>query len=357
MKKQLFVCIMILFSLGVNAQGNLKDKLKKSYKDRELHAPPKPFFYMKGLCFGDTTMFINKSDMGTITWAIKNTKGDTISVLYGDTVFYYFKAKGIYQVSLTADNGHKATLTKTVIVDSMTKADFAYRYCYNTWDNLSACSDQFIWVLPDGTTSTDTFPSYTFPAPGKFPVKLIAIRGNKKDTLTKIISIGGDSLSWPSAKFTVKKVGTATFEFKALDTLATYYSWYFGDKTSDDTSGYKVIHTIDGDKYQAPVDLMLVNACGLAFYDIDPFTVTKIEEYSDKTFSIFPNPNKGNFTIDPNTDETVEIIVTDIYAREIFKKKVMGKTHMNLPDLRSGVYFIKVIGKDSEIKVKQMLID
>jgi hypothetical protein len=56
---------------------------------------------------------------------------------------YYFKKRGFYSVCLTADNGHLATKTRIIRVDTITEADFKYRNCFNEFENLSTCADQF----------------------------------------------------------------------------------------------------------------------------------------------------------------------------------------------------------------------
>ncbi|MFK7831894.1 MAG: reprolysin-like metallopeptidase [Winogradskyella sp.] len=66
-------------------------------------------------------------------------------------------------------------------------------------------------------------------------------------------------------------------------------------------------------------------------------------------FRLFPNPNKGSFTIamdNPNAN-SIEVMVYDMNGREIFKEKFRSEANfnrsINLRDVSSGVYLVKVM--------------
>jgi PKD repeat protein len=295
MNKLTFLILFFIFVISPSAFSQTSGiDHPHTTNEKLLHPPPVPYFFITGLCYGDTTHFINKTVSTLISseWNILNDKGDTLYHSADKDLSYYFKKKGFYTICLTANNGHIATKTRVVKVDTLTKANCSFRSCYDVFDNQSTCSDQFVWILPDKSLSTDVYPTYTFSAPGKYPVTLIAKRGNRADTLQKQITIKGDSVGMPSATFTCKRLNTdSTFEFTAVDALADVYAWYFGDGQGDDTSGYKVVHTING-TYTPPVNLFITNGCGTAVDLLDPFTVTEIaeEKKSTLTITVFPNP-------------------------------------------------------------------
>jgi PKD repeat protein len=304
--------------------------------------------------------------MGTIQWSITNDKGDTIYHATGETAAYYFKRRGAYNVCLTADNGHLATKIRTVMVDTMIKADFAYRYCQNVFDNQSACSDQYVWVLPDGSTTTDPFPAFKFDAPGTYPIKLTAIKGNKQHTLSTTIKINGDSLGFPSAVFTYKKIAEpATFEFKAVDSLLNYYSWYFGDTVSDDTSGYKVTHAIDLEKYKPTVGLFVSNICGFAAYEADPLSTTEIKknDLSNSGFSVYPNPVTNELNVvmeDAGNAKTVIAKLYDINGKVIKAERAITVNRtcqltVDLSTIARGIYFLQLV-LDEKLFSKRIVV-
>jgi PKD repeat protein len=305
MNKLTFFILLSIFVVSIRVPSQtIATAHLPTINKKTVHPPPIPYFIIRGLCFGDTTHFINKTTSSIISseWNILNDKGDTLYHSEDKDLRYYFKKRGFYTICLTADNGHIATKTRIVRVDTLTKAAFVFRSCYDEFDNQSTCSDQFVWILPDKSTSTAIDPPYTFSAPGKYAVTLISKKGNHIDTLHKQITIKGDSVGIPTATFRCKRLSAdSTFEFTALDSLANVYSWYFGDGLGDDTSGYKVIHKINS-TYSPPVNLFITNGCGVAIDLLDPFTVTAIPEENNASFNltIFPNPVADELNVSLN---------------------------------------------------------
>ncbi len=346
-----FLFTLIFAFLNVNAQSVSG---KKEVTPALMHPPPIPYFLITGVCLGDTTYFYNRTDIGTIQWAITTDKGDTIYQDTKDTIAYYFKKRGSYNICLTADNGHLATKIRTLLVDTITKTDFSFRYCYDMFDNLSTCSDQYIWLLPDGSTSTSEFPDYTFYAPGTYTAKLVSMKGTKRDTTEKSFTINGDSIGMPTGKFTYKLVGSPDiFEFTALDSLGGYYAWNFGDQVFDDTSGYKVIHAIDRSVYDGYVQLFLYNDCGSAFHEEDPLNLSAIgEETKAKPgMVIFPNPVSDEVTIRIDNLPVHRSIVIKLLdgvgqvVREAQLSSIAAGVDYKL-DMHSfakGIYFLQVL--------------
>ena len=327
----------------------------ESYREKLAHPPPVPYFNITGLCFGDTTRFINRTESSVLytEWSVMNDKGDTLFKSQNKDVAYYFKKRGYYTICLLANNGHIASKVRTVSVDTITKADFAFRYCYDEFENLSACSNQFVWVLPDNSTSTSTAPAYTFAKPGIYPVKLYAKNGSKTDTLFKLIRVAGDSIGIPNAAFTFKRVDTSTtFEFTAVDTLADIYSWYFGDNQGDDTSGYRVVHHINRNEYTPPVNLFVSNACGFSVDMLDPFATTTIpEEYKlEFLMELYPNPVENELSVLinnflPDKLVTIRMIGSDGSLLKETKLRGNDKTlsfKYNTASLSKGIYLLQM---------------
>jgi hypothetical protein len=366
MKKISLTSLIFIFMLSsrVFAQADLNKSIQVRLQNKVRHPPPVPYFLIKGLCYGDSSYFMNRSEMATsVSWAVTNDKGDTLFTQKGkDTVAYLFKKRGFFNVCLTADNGHLATKIKTVRIDTVTKANFLFRACHDVFDNLSACADQFVWVLPDGTTTTTDFPKYKFAAPGIYPTKLIARRGNKSDTLIKPISVKADSMAIPKGMFTFKKISDpSTFEFTAMDTTADYYSWYFGDKEYDDTTGYKVIHKIDLEAYDGYVSLFITNGCGAGIYDTDPLSAVGIDEqnYLERNTAIYPNPTRDelNVSILDVAGKSIQVRLIDIHGRMLNECGTVSslkefKGTFPTEQLAAGIYFLHIIVENEQMNKK-----
>lgn len=68
-----------------------------------------------------------------------------------------------------------------------------------------------------------------------------------------------------------------------------------------------------------------------------------------QTLSLYPNPTKGQFTIEASelTDDNIQISVLDISGRVVFQSEERPfageiKTRINLPAVAAGMYFVKV---------------
>jgi hypothetical protein len=345
--------VLFVFMVSTRSIAQSKQVISVGVKEKVMHPPPVPYFLITGLCYGDTTHFINKTTgVTSVHWSILNDKGDTLHQSNNWDIAYYFKKRGFYSICLTADNGHLATKTRIVSVDTIIKADFAYRNCFNEFENLSTCADHYIWIFPDGTSSTDILPVYTFKAPGKFSVKLSAFGNSKNYTLNKFISIGGDSLGQPDPTFTFKHIDSTLFEFKAVDSLEHNYTWYFGDDAYDDTSGYKTRHVIDLEKYNGSVELFLTNLCGFAIFELDPFAITGVKETDllNLNTMIYPNPASDELTIsmtDLPQGKTMLIQLIDAKGSTVKGTKVI--THEKSYQLKyttssfpKGIYLVRI---------------
>ena len=85
---------------------------------------------------------------------------------------------------------------------------------------------------------------------------------------------------------------------------------------------------------------------------------TSIEENEGETFSIYPNPNNGNFTIElskKNVNATIEIF--NSIGKLIWKKQLFKKLNkIDLDNISTGIYFIKVTNGFSYV-IKKVIID
>ncbi len=87
----------------------------------------------------------------------------------------------------------------------------------------------------------------------------------------------------------------------------------------------------------------------------------KVDEYDklQNSVRLYPNPNDGNFSLrfDGLTDGNVEVSVSDITGKEVFKNTlsiVNALTLFNL-DVKNGIYFVKITNKGNSI-IKKLVI-
>jgi hypothetical protein len=88
--------------------------------------------------------------------------------------------------------------------------------------------------------------------------------------------------------------------------------------------------------------------------------IKSLPQVPNKSFSVFPNPNSGNFTLRFGSDfgKNVEINILSITGAQVWQGKFSSERQtlsLDLPDLINGVYLIQV--KDNNIKYyKKMVI-
>ena len=98
-------------------------------------------------------------------------------------------------------------------------------------------------------------------------------------------------------------------------------------------------------------DFMLVNTDGIddIFHGIEvdiarTVVTTSVPELSDfSEYTIFPNPNNGQFTISL-PDNNAEITITDMLGQQVLKMQATQKT-TNLQLDKNGVYIIFITTK------------
>lgn len=111
----------------------------------------------------------------------------------------------------------------------------------------------------------------------------------------------------------------------------------------------------------------MVKAVGNVFLAVNSknFTITPAlanEEFGFTNFSIYPNPNKGNFNVkfDSSTSNAISIMVHDVRGRIIFEKQYpnsgMFSQNLQLDNVQSGVYLVTVKDGDQKI-VKRIVVE
>lgn len=86
------------------------------------------------------------------------------------------------------------------------------------------------------------------------------------------------------------------------------------------------------------------------------------ENFGFDNFAIYPNPNKGNFTVSFGnpSDETVTIAVMDMRGRKIFEKNYQSGSTFNqeiqLENAQTGVYLLNLTNGDRK-EVKRIIVE
>lgn len=112
----------------------------------------------------------------------------------------------------------------------------------------------------------------------------------------------------------------------------------------------------------------MVKAVGNVFLAVNSknFTITPATASSDEfgftNFSIYPNPNRGNFNVkfDSTSNNEISIVVNDIRGRNIFEKQFSNTglidQNIQLSNVEAGIYLVTVKDGDQKI-VKRIVIE
>ena len=92
-----------------------------------------------------------------------------------------------------------------------------------------------------------------------------------------------------------------------------------------------------------------------AFDNFNDQTISIDEVSSELNFSVYPNPTQGNIIIKLDNDATL-LQVIDVTGKVIIAKDNIAKGihSLDLSDLNSGIYFVKMITED-QIKVERVI--
>ena len=151
----------------------------------------------------------------------------------GDFIVYNISLE-IYRTCEAGQSCH--TQIAPVAVRLKPRAHFTIPPIFCAGDSIEIVNEtcgngDFLWIFPDGSTSTDTNPTEVFETTGDQEVTLIVYNDCGADTLTQTIEV----IEKPAAEGgiigqeTIGDCGPLVVEFTNFSTNADYYEWQFPD--------------------------------------------------------------------------------------------------------------------------------
>lgn len=207
---------------------------------REVTIFPDPvadFTFPGNVCLGETLTFTNNSSIGSgnVTYSWDFDDGSALSSAINPT--HTYAATGTYDVVLTVtSNGEGCTdiVSKQVEVFGQPVAGFTFSdHCFEeavTFTNTSTGAATYLWAFGDGTTSTNTSPTYTYAAPGTYEVTLEATSANNcVEVISKLINVRPNPVAHFEADDTCLGSAVAFTNLSSITSGSITYSWNFGD--------------------------------------------------------------------------------------------------------------------------------
>jgi hypothetical protein len=94
------------------------------------------------------------------------------------------------------------------------------------------------------------------------------------------------------------------------------------------------------------------------FYRCIPYAVTGMQQVADNNnrVNIYPNPSKGNFSIETYFTEKQTMQMYDINGNLVLSQTITGKTNIDVANLNEGVYNISIISKGGVLNKKLVIV-
>ena len=281
--------------------------------------------------FPSATVTVNNASTGAITYLWDFGDASPTSTALNPPAHVY-STWGTYITTLIESNGNCFdTTTQTITIIAPTPiAGFQgpAQGCMPLdvqFTNNSQFADTYLWDFGDGSTSTQTAPSYTYFSPGIFTVTLTATGPGGQDVQTQqlIIEVYQNPIAFFTVSPTTVFIPTDPVLLFNLSSFASSYFWNFGDGNTSTDVNPQHIYTQTG-----VYDIMLIastpNNC------IDTFILSAaVEALSDGGISIpnafTPSEGGGNGGLyngnETNNDVFHPIIIgADEYELNIFNK-------------------------------------
>ncbi len=261
---------------------------------------------------------------------------------------------GTYTVMLVAQNQCGAdTVTQSVTLGVPPSADFEadkLEVCAGDpvqFNNLSVGADTYSWEFPGATppTSVAVNPMVVYASAGVYPVTLTASNAFGSDVQVKTAFI--TVIGFPTASFTVDSTGL-TISLINNSQNADSYMWSFGDGNTSMLQAPTHTYALPG---HYVVQLTAQNQCGASILEqmVSVGTSAADNPAWMESVGLFPNPNKGNFTLEM-TGEAKDDVQLSLFGPDgrLVSSEVVafgtGRLLMNFEyeNLPAGVYLLQI---------------
>lgn len=345
-----------------------------SFNDLFLSSMPDP------ACPGDPVMFSAYSSSGPIADFLWDF-GDGNTSTEEEPVHRY-AAAGTYTVQLTASQcGIDTTADMPLSIDNNVPID-PFNYYYGI-DNDEVCpgdtvvlyafgGSSYIWDFGDGSPvetqmqnfNGADFIEHPYTSAGTYYAKVTIFNGcgdSFTDSMMVDItnSITPDAfVYWTNAGNSILTCDTVEFFPSGTGT----YMLDYGDGTIDTTTSFVTYHNyVNPGTYT--VTLNVVNGCG----NTDSFTesitigncVTSIRKDAAGNMSIYPNPNRGEFTIELDRNGTgAEVEVYSTLGTLVHSERIdagASTAAIQMKERTPGIYFVRVRSGENMILKKLIM--
>ncbi|MGB1307338.1 MAG: T9SS type A sorting domain-containing protein [Oceanihabitans sp.] len=311
----------------------------------------------------NTVNFMDETVPAATTW-LWTFEGGTPATSTAQNPTVTYAADGTYDVTLVATNTYGTdTITMTDYITVVSGAACPSCTVYASPGNLNIA----IPDGPGGNGNPGPPAEHTINVPGSVTINSVKVSVNVShnwinDLIVEIIHPNGTTLS----KVFNRECGgeddiVVNFEdgLPAFNCTATTGDYNPSEPLSifnglDSAGDWKISITDNWDAITGTLNDWSIEICS------DP--TASIDEDQFDAFSIFPNPNNGEFTIKLNSfsNKDIKVAVYDIRGRHIFNNTYDNTAEfnqvINLNKAQAGVYLVKISDGDKQV-VKRIIVE
>jgi hypothetical protein len=293
-------------------------------------------------CMNENLVLDAGAGFATYMWS-DNSTAQTLTV----------NAAGTYYASVTDNNGCVNSDTVTVTVNPLPVVNLGsdVSFCMNNSAIIDAGAGFSTYLWSDNSSNQ----TLTVTAAGTYSV-LVSDNNGCEDTDTINVSVDALPLIDLGADVLICENETATLD------AGTGFSGYLWNNSETTQTLFIDGSVLTAGNYSYSVVVTDGNGCEAA--DTVMVTVdlcTGLTEGAQSvTFSIYPNPSQGQFTISASAvlSEDVSLELTDIEGRVVFKENVnnFSSRSIQLDNPSPGMYFLKIL-VDGKMTIQKININ
>lgn len=346
-----------LIAISVN---NCKDTIQKNVT---IHPSPKADFSINKAqqCLSNNNfIYTSATTINTGTFTNAWDFGNTITASNLNANANYNLAQN-YTVKLvsTSNNNCKDTMSKTIEVSPMPKANFTVNdsvQCdYNNsfiLNNTSVYTQGTLtntWYMPNTAPISIASPTVSFTNAGIKPIKLVIITDKLcKDSITKNVLVTPK----PNADFSITKPTLEEALYTAQNKGYTSYSWQFSDGSSSTDTSVRKTYLQNGN-YKTTLYVEDVYGCkDTAVNDVTILSGVLRKIDNSNNFYIYPNPTqaKTNLKLELTEKSFLKIrvytelgqLIYSIDEAELIPNIYVYTIDFTKDNLAKGIYIVKI---------------
>jgi PKD repeat protein len=271
---------------------------------------------------------------------------------------HYYDQQGFYQVCLTVEDTcyHAGHCEEIEICTAAPVAGFTYTLDGLTafFQDITEFANEYYWDFGDGYFSSLQDPYHIYDSDGEYQVCLIASNSCGSDTSCQWL----DLCAPPVSGFDYTIDGSSVY-FEDQSERAVQYYWNFGDGYYSNLANPWHVYEDIGN-YE--VCLTTWNECGTdTLCNILHMSTVSIPENGEGSFVMYPNPARDKAFIKSSFTGPVEIILSDLSGKVVYKEEKDGNTgeliQIGLDGLKPGIYIVRLNSGKSQAFGKMIVMN